>query len=117
MRRLRVLKNTTITSTKIHVSLHCFVDLGITGAYFSLTLTEDSGGIYICQADNGIQPKADRHFRISVECKVYVPWIKVPEQQCLMCKIMRQICTVNTSLLQCCPCMLYVITKKNYGIY
>lgn len=42
-------------------------DLGITGAYFSLTLTEDSGGIYICQADNGIQPRADRHFRISVE--------------------------------------------------
>lgn len=53
-------------------------DLGITGAYFSLKMTEDSGGIYICQADNGIQPKADRHFRINVEL---MPIITVPMKQ------------------------------------
>lgn len=53
-------------------------DLGITGAYFSLKMTEDSGGIYICQADNGIQPKADRHFRIDVEL---MPIITVPMKQ------------------------------------
>lgn len=53
-------------------------DLGITGAYFSLKMTEDSGGIYICQADNGIQPKADRHFRINVEL---MPIITIPMKQ------------------------------------
>lgn len=53
-------------------------DLGITGAYFSLKMTEDSGGIYICQADNGIQPKADRYFRINVEL---MPIITVPMKQ------------------------------------
>lgn len=53
-------------------------DLGITGAYFSLKMTKDSGGIYICQADNGIQPKADRHFRIDVEL---MPIITVPMKQ------------------------------------
>lgn len=53
-------------------------DLGITSAYFSLKLTEDSGGIYICQADNGIQPKADRYFRINVEL---MPIITVPMKQ------------------------------------
>lgn len=53
-------------------------DLGITGAYFSLKMIEDSGGIYICQADNGIQPKADRHFRINVEL---MPIITIPMKQ------------------------------------
>lgn len=53
-------------------------DLGITGAYFSLKMTKDSGGIYICQADNGIQPKADRHFRINVEL---MPIITIPMKQ------------------------------------
>ena len=52
----------------------CFVDLGISGAYFSVSVNPDSGGTYICEADNGIPPKAARYFHINVECMFYVLW-------------------------------------------